>query len=38
MTRDLLHQDQVDEKALVNLHGVVRTSQVTLNGRYLPEP
>jgi hypothetical protein len=30
---DLLRQDQVDEKALVNLHGVVRTSQVTLNGR-----
>ena len=30
---DLLHQDQVDEKALVNLRGVVRTSQVTLNGR-----
>ena len=30
---DLLRQDQVDEKALVNLRGVVRTSQVTLNGR-----
>ena len=30
---DLLYQDQVDQKALVNLHGIVRTSQVTLNGR-----
>jgi len=30
---DLLRQDQVDEKALVSLRGVVRTSQVTLNGR-----
>jgi hypothetical protein len=30
---DLLRQDQVDEKVLVNLRGVVRTSQVTLNGR-----
>jgi hypothetical protein len=30
---DLLSQDQVDEKALLNLRGVVRTSYVTLNGR-----
>jgi hypothetical protein len=30
---DLLNQDQVDEKALVKLRGVVRTSHVTLNGR-----
>ena len=30
---DLLSQDQVDEKALLNLRGVVRTSLVTLNGR-----
>jgi hypothetical protein len=30
---DLLRQDEVDEKALVNLRGVVRTSHVTLNGR-----
>src|ERR1700746_3699737 len=29
---DLLNQDQVDEKALVKLRGVVRTSHVTLNG------
>lgn len=31
--RDLLTQDQVDEKALVNLRGVIRTTHVTLNGR-----
>lgn len=31
--RDLLSQDQVDEKALVNLRGVIRTTHVTLNGR-----
>ena len=30
---DLLNQDQVDEKALLKLRGVVRTSHVTLNGR-----
>jgi hypothetical protein len=30
---DLLSQDQVDEKALLKLSGVVRTSQVILNGR-----
>ena len=30
---ELLNQDQIDEKALVNLRGVVRTSHVTLNGR-----
>ena len=29
---DLLHQDQVDEKALVNLRGIVRTSSVSVNG------
>ena len=28
----LLEQDQIDEKALVNLRGVVRTSRVSLNG------
>jgi hypothetical protein len=32
---DLLNQDQVDEKALLKLRGVVRTSHVTLNGRSL---
>ncbi len=30
---DLLSQDQIDEKALINLRGVVRTTHVTLNGR-----
>jgi hypothetical protein len=30
---DLLRRDQVDEKALFNLHGVVRTTHITLNGR-----
>jgi hypothetical protein len=30
---ELLAEDQVDEKALVNLHGIVRTSHVTLMGR-----
>ncbi len=30
---ELLGQDQVDEKALLNLQGVVRTSLVTFNGR-----
>lgn len=29
---DLLRQDQVDEKALVNLRGIVRTSLVSVNG------
>jgi hypothetical protein len=29
---DLLRQDQVDEKALVNLRGIVRTSLVRVNG------
>ena len=29
---DLLSQDQMDEKALINLRGVVRTTHVTLNG------
>ena len=31
--QELLAEDQVDEKALVNLRGVVRTSRVTLAGR-----
>jgi hypothetical protein len=30
---ELLSRDQIDEKALVGLRGVVRTSPVTLNGR-----
>jgi hypothetical protein len=30
---DLLNQDQIDEKALLKLRGVVRTSYVRLNGR-----
>jgi hypothetical protein len=30
---DLLNQDQIDDKALLELRGVVRTSYVTLNGR-----
>jgi hypothetical protein len=30
---DLLSRDQVDEKSLLNLRGVVRTSHTTLNGR-----
>src|SRR5580693_54275 len=30
---ELLSQDQIDEKALVNLRGVVRTTHITLNGR-----
>ena len=30
---DLLNRDQVDDKALLNLRGVVRTSHVTLNGQ-----
>ena len=31
--RQLLKDDQVDEKALSNLRGVIRTSYITLNGR-----
>jgi hypothetical protein len=30
---DLLNQDQIDDRALLKLRGVVRTSYVTLNGR-----
>ena len=30
--RDLLSEDQVDEKALVHLRGVLRTTHITLNG------
>jgi hypothetical protein len=30
---ELLGKDQVDEKALINLRGVIRTSLVTFNGR-----
>src|SRR6266849_10600157 len=30
---DLLGRDEVDEKALLGLRGVVRTSRATLNGR-----
>jgi len=30
---ELLRRDQVDEKSLLNLRGVVRTSHTTLNGR-----
>jgi hypothetical protein len=30
---DLLSRDQVDEKALLNLRGVVRTTHITLNGQ-----
>ena len=30
---ELLNRDQVDEKALLNLRGVVRTSHATVNGR-----
>ena len=29
---ELLSQDQIDEKALISLRGVVRTTHVTLNG------
>ena len=29
---ELLTQDQIDEKALVNLRGVIRTTHITLNG------
>ena len=31
--QELLAQDQVDEKALINLSGIVRTSHVTMMGR-----
>ena len=31
--QELLADDQVDEKALINLRGIVRTSHVTLMGR-----
>jgi hypothetical protein len=30
---ELLNRDQVDEKALQNLQGIIRTSHTTLNGR-----
>ncbi len=30
---ELLSQDQVDEKALLNLRGVIRASRMTMNGR-----
>ena len=30
---ELLSRDQIDEKALVGLHGVVRTSRTAMNGR-----
>jgi hypothetical protein len=30
---DLLNQDEIDDKALLKLRGVVRASYVTLNGR-----
>ena len=30
---ELLNRDQVDEKAVLNLQGVVRTSHTTMNGR-----
>ena len=31
--RELLDRDQIDEKALLGLRGIVRTSQTTFNGR-----
>ena len=31
--RELLDRDQIDEKALLGLRGVIRTSQATFNGR-----
>ena len=34
---ELLDRDQVDEKALLGLRGVVRTSHTTVNGRILSE-
>ena len=30
---ELLSRDQIDEKALVGLHGVIRTSHTAMNGR-----
>jgi hypothetical protein len=30
---ELLNRDQVDEKAILNLRGVIRTSHTTVNGR-----
>ena len=30
---ELLNRDQVDEKSLLNLQGIIRTSHTTLNGR-----
>jgi hypothetical protein len=30
---ELLNSDQVDERALLGLRGIVRTSRVSLNGR-----
>ena len=30
---ELLNRDQVDEKALLNLQGIIRTSHTTMNGR-----
>src|SRR6202158_4023078 len=35
---DLLNRDQVDERALLNLRGVVRTSHKILNGRSYQNP
>ena len=35
---ELFSRDQVDEKSLLNLRGVIRTSHTTLNGRPLSEP
>jgi hypothetical protein len=31
--RELLSRDQIDEKALLGLRGVIRTSHTALNGR-----
>jgi hypothetical protein len=31
--RELLDRDQIDEKALLGLRGIIRTSHTTLNGR-----
>lgn len=30
---ELLNRDQVDDKALLNLRGVIRTSPIAINGR-----
>jgi hypothetical protein len=32
--RELLSRDQIDEKALLGLRGVIRTSHTALNGRF----